>query len=475
MVIKEIPTWNLGEIVFSKDQGTITFVTRSGFHTYDRLSGELVCEGKLLPSSNHQLGAHWVDETSILFAISSKTEKGLMIDIQELQPTSDPPLNVVKSFLVPSQVGQFSFSLVSFHAAFVSDKGVVILDAQDSKVLLQSKGPGQYYSTGHFSYDGHFFACGAESNEIYVWENTPTGYVSKSDLRARSSLDGFSWSPTSNSILCWSRSGIQLLQLDNYPGPMSPVQEHYAGHLVAYSADWTYAITGCCWGTIITVLDLSNGTQQSIDTGVQIVDIKITNNTIFMIGENQLINLHLETGEQVNSACAARMESMALHVHLGSKVVLSDDCSQIAFTIQRTIFLYDVKAQKVLGDLTVDGYIVHIQFSPDGSQMGFIVQINSGGYESCHVELERGKDLWYTNVTITYLAHGWSLDSLFQSPYEHHILGGWSEWVLDSRGNVLWLPITWRTCYGLDTRWNGNFLALMGEQHPEPIIIEFKP
>ena len=60
MAIKEIATWEIGEVVFSRDQGTITLVTGPHFHMYG-LSGEQICEGELLPSPGDQLGAHWVD------------------------------------------------------------------------------------------------------------------------------------------------------------------------------------------------------------------------------------------------------------------------------------------------------------------------------------------------------------------------------------------------------------------------------
>ena len=64
--------------------------------------------------------------------------------------------------------------------------------------------------------------------------------------------------------------------------------------------------------------------------------------------------------------------------------------------------------------------------------------------------------------------------NFFQSPHGYSI-ERMSEWVGNSRDVLLWLPPNWRTKYGLDVRWDGNFLALVGSHHKKPIIVEFQP
>jgi len=479
MVINDIATWDLGEIIFSQDQRTITLTTTSGFHAYDRLSGEQVCEGKL-SSLDDRLGAHWVHEQSLQFAISSKTDRESMVSIKELQPTSDPPLHLVKSFPILPQDGRFSFSPVSFHVSFVSVGKIVILDAQDSKILFQPEGTKTSYTTaGYFSHDGSFCACGISSGELCIWKNTSTGYMLWSSLRPRFSWYQFSWSPTSVTILCCSSNTIQLLHPDNCPSPISPkVAKHgeYTDHLVAYSADQTHIIIGQPEGGLITALDLLGTMQQSFSIDAMIRDIKIVDNMIFVVEGNRLSSWHLAIGGHVNSACGIKRENTTLHVRLGNLLTLSNDCSEIAFTVGGAAFLYSVQAQKVLGNLVTDcDQVAHIQFSPDGSQLWFIVVGNSGKYKCYHVELNRTKDLCFGNVTIEDLQDEWSLDSIFRSPDQYRIIGKRSKWISGPRGNVLWLPVNWRKEHGLNTRWDGNFLALLSGYHPEPIIIEFQP
>ena len=91
------------------------------------------------------------------------------------------------------------------------------------------------------------------------------------------------------------------------------------------------------------------------------------------------------------------------------------------------------------------------------------------------MELDKARDPCFGNVTIEDLEDEWSLDSVFRSPGEYRIIGKRSKWVSGPQGNVLWLPVNWRNTHGLDTRWDGKFLALLSDYHSEPIIIEFQP
>jgi len=400
-----------------------------------------------------------------------------MINIQEVQPTSNPPLAVVKSFPIPPQGGVFCFSPVSFHASFVSGGGVAIFDVQDSKVLLQAKPTQGYYMTPcHFSPDGHFFACGIQDNKITIWENISDGYILWGSLTARFQWQKFSWSPTSMSILCWSSQGIQLLHLDHSLDTVPPKEfRKITGHLVAYPADQAYVATAQERGHTITVLNLSDATQSSIDTNMYIMDMKIVGNTIFVTDGERLVNWHLTSGGQADSIGYTRRENKAIYAHIGGVPVLSHDCAQIAFDINGTVFLYDIESQEVLGDLKIDGYVYHMQFSPNGCQLWFIVAYyDKKDYKSYCVDLERAENPCFSNVTMRHLEEQWSLDTIFQPSHEYCIIGSGSEWVSDSRGNLLWLPPNWRSVHGVSTRWDSSFLTLVSGVHPEPIIIEFQ-
>jgi hypothetical protein len=290
---------------------SITFLGTDGtIHSYNGLDGTHGCVGRFAPSSNFQLGAHWVHEGSLQFSTYFESNGKYMVDVQEFQPTSDPPIIVVKSFLVPPQNGKFSFSPVSSHASFVTKMEVVILDLQDSRILLQFATQLPYTSSGNFSLDGCFFACQTFEHEICIWTNKPSGYVPWCNLWPRLSSRGFSFSPTTSSILTWGLDGIQLLEPDNGPTILST--KKYGGkltasggvpisrgnHLVAYSADGAHIATVRQGDNIVTVLGtLPNIPQRLFDANLPILDIKIFDNTVFAANGHQLVSWNLNTGD----------------------------------------------------------------------------------------------------------------------------------------------------------------------------------
>jgi len=219
IVINDIDIDDFGEIAFSGNQGTITLVVRGNFCTYDGLEGTQLCEGELLQSYNHQLGAYWVHDGSLRFAKSFWAGGQLIIGIHELQPTSTPLLPMVASFPVPPHNGKLSFSPASSHTSFVTETEVVILDVLDSKTLFRTKvACPLYVPEGRFSLDGRLFACGTLKNEIYVWEKASAGYVPWSYLRPQLPFTEFAFSPVATSILSWGPDGIELLYPDNSAG-----------------------------------------------------------------------------------------------------------------------------------------------------------------------------------------------------------------------------------------------------------------
>jgi WD40 repeat protein len=314
---------------------------------------------------------------------------------------------------------------------------------------------------------------------ICVWKNTSANYVPWSDLWPRPPLSGFSFSPITSSILTWGPTRVQLFELGNCPTILSPGKPkdylEYGDHLMAHSADGTHIATTQQEDNIVTVLDtLSNTPQQFFNTNVEIHDIRIVDNTIFVAGEHKVASWHLETGEPVhgsdnsleviNDKTTATITSM-------SHLTLSDNCLQIAFANKKAVSLYDIQAQRVLCNHKAQSLVKDIRFSPDGCQLWYVT--GNGFYNDITslVKLERGEGGNFTNVMTESLNSQWSWVNLF-SPHGWSV-GDRSEWVMDSRGNkILWLPIKWRAEKWCDVRWDGNFLAFVHGENP--IVIKFQ-
>ena len=470
-IIYHIKHWEIDKLVFSGNYQTITLLGRDGtFRRYDGLKGTCTHKDKLVSPPSFVLDAHWIYEKSFQFPAVSKNDRNLVVNIQEFQPTSTPPLSLIESFIVPPHDGEFSFSSVSNHASFTTKTEVIILNLRDLRILLQVGAPSSFYSPpGLFSSNGCFFACGTEQSEICIWKNTSTNYVPWCNLRPRLPFRGFSFSPTKSSILTWGNAGIQLLEPDNHPTNLSPKKlkhyQQYGNHLVAYSADGTHIITAQQEGSIITVLDaLFSTPKQILNTNMPILDIKIINNTIFVAGRDTFIKWHLKMGRIV---CGSQS---ALTATGWFSATLSSDCSHIAFTDGDEILLCSIQAQRVLCRYTADDHVMHIRFSPDGHKLWFTCMDFSDDPTSSLGELEVKED---GNVTTKDLSDTWLWVDHF-SPCGLQV--GWgSEWVVDSKGNkLLWLPLSWRTKDSGCIRWDGNFLAFVDSHHLEPIIIEFQ-
>lgn len=484
VIISSIPPQKFSEMVFTGNQRAITLFMHETFCTYDGLTGTQLCDGRLASSPQRELGAHWTHGESLQFATISDAAEKLMISVCELQPTSSPPLLMVTSFPMPFHIGAVYFSPITLHVSFVGRKEIVILNAQDSKILLQAKVLQEHSSSPCFSPNGHFFACCTQEQEITIWKNMSTGYMTWSTLRPRLPFRRFSFSPSGNSILSWGPQGTQLL---DYTHPSSPPPVRIGSnhnnqrHLVRYSKDRTHIITARKGHSVITILDTLSGTlQQSINTNIEIWDLQIVDNTIHITDIHKLFSWHLEVCGMAQSAHDTNRVTvdLAIHVRQGSveHIVISHDCSQIAFVVWDTVFLYDVKAQKFFDKFRL-GQVTDILFSPDGCYLYVITTNNSGlrtqPFDFHFVKLEIGEDQCFVKGARWFVEASWSGDEILQSPHGYGTRSG-SEWVEDFRGNkVLWLPPSWGVGFGLAARWDDNFLALVHGSNPMPIIIEF--
>ena len=479
-----------GKLLFSGDCRTITLLDKNGtFSTYDGVNGTYICKGEFPASPRFLPGVHWAHEESFRLSTSSESDGKLTVNIQEFQPTSTPPFHVVESFPVSLHDGKISFSRVSFHASFTTETGVVILDLRDSRTLLQA-GPAHslYIPPGHFSPDGCFFACGTQEGEICIWKNSPANYVPWSTLRPRLPFWEFSFSPTS-SILAWGPGGLQLLEPGNHPAVPSPdkLEHRQQGgtHLVAYSVDGMHIATVRRGDRVVTVLGaLSNTPRRSFDTNMRILDIKIVGDAIFVADGHKLVSWGLETGEPVHDDETAAIAASTPDPYLA----LSDDCSQIAFADnwalsyhnEMEISLYNVQTQRILCSHTTWGPVEDIRFSPDGRQLWFATCFDS--VITNLVKLGMGEDGEFVVVTKTPIGDKRSDGVLWANLFSSHAwrCGGkfrWTtfEWVADSGGNkLLWLPIGWRVEESQDVRWDGNFLAFVGSDYPDLIVMEFQ-
>ena len=428
-----------------------------------------------------EVGPHWTHEGSLYFATTLYTGDNYAIRIREFQPTSTPSYPVIKEFQVAYPGGEFSFSPTSFHASFVTERKVVILDVRDSNTLLHTEAiqTSYHYSPGLFSPNGCFFACETLRRDIAVWKNSPDGYIPWSTVPPRLPCEGFSFSPTATSILTWGSDGIQLLRPDNRVSPPAPdtTEPNRDNHLVTSSIDGKRIATTRYGGRVIIILDSALGTKRhSIDVGSGIQDMRLVSNAILVLGEHRLARWNFETdgGKEVE-VDSGILTDLGPVRHLA----LSNDGARIA-CIRNKLLMYDLKSQRIIGShvvQTIRSGVEGVRFSPCGSKLWFwsVVSDHRPGYTFGYlfqVDIEGGH---FASSRVHGLEDGWSLLALFQSRDGFRI-GRGGRWVEDSGGRKLfWLPPNWRVKDARHVIWEGNLLAFVDGRHREPIIIHFQP
>ena len=469
VVILEAKTDHCGKILFYGDQKIAILVERGvqSFYIYDVSNRTLLFQGGSVSQHGTGFGAHWTHEGTLHFATSFERNGKFMINIYKFQPTSIPPLHKLSSFPVPPQEGNFSFSPVSFHASFVTNTKVVILDVQNSKLLLHSEDV-QVHNAGQFSPNGCFFACKISMLKIYVWQNTPTGYVPWRTFTSRLPVLAFLWSPTSDLFLCHCGEEMVLLHPDRHFDPLSSDENkpNYwpESYSVVHPTDHPYIGIAQQRNGIVTILDsLSATIQWVINTGMEIYDIKMIDNTVYVVDMHKLVSWHFGAGGVVPGVS----EALDFGADAQSRA-LSHDCTQVAFVREGVVFLYDVKAQKILKSFKGGGSRPYrIRFSPDGHQL-LCVHLNPLMDGEC-VKLDITEDWSSMEVTSEHIKGYLSWYNLFSSG--GYYVGMEMKWVINSGDNkILWLPPHWRR----RVRWEGNYLALVDHLHPIPIIIEFQ-
>jgi len=440
-------------------------------------------EGQLQLPNNHQPCVQWVHKESLQFATSFETNGKLAISIQELQPTSDPLSLTAKIFPVPSIDidGAFSFSPISFHASFVNNTEVVVFDVQGSKILFHTKTTEPLYnSPGHFSPDGSFLACEILDHNIHIWKNTPTGYVPWSTLQLRSQFDDFSFSPTTISVLTWGQKGIQVLHPESSVSSPShnEIKPLYRGYLMACSVDGARMVIAQRDGSVVTVINPHLGTMiQSIHVGVEIQAIGIVDDTILVAGGHRLTCWNLGVEGATISGCHD-ITAISESIGQASRLVSSNDCSQIVFASEETAILYNItsQSQAVLIDDKVDSAILDVQFSQDGNWLYVCIckGLSSGDHIFHLTKFEMGGDGCSVSMTQELLEDRESWERFFPPSQRYQVTK--SKWVVDPSGcNCLWLPPHWRAYLTSAVRFEHNFLALVGGHHQKPIIIELQP
>jgi WD40 repeat protein len=367
-----------------------------------------------------------------------------------------------------------------FRLATTSGDGVLVWDAQDSKFLLCCT-DAKFLPQMSFSSDGCFFACPATGAYLYLWKESPTGYALHGVLTHRARYPRPLFSPNGELIIMFGDRTIQLWHTNSFttrPSWVSTKAWLTENYVLNFSPNGMLAVVATQGEKVVTVFNLKSGVLQLIiDAGMGVYDVKVTEDTVIVLGDWMIVTWDLPMGSCVpdtrvgpkDSSLTINLKGPHNHVYGAS---ISPDSLHIAVIMlnpdigRHQLYTYSASTGSNLGCADIDEDIP--RFSPNGHDVWCAARSGkmsrwgvSGGDDKLEL-LEYAADIEHPPEGCP-----WGPSQGYQ------VTGDW--WILNPDGKrLLMLPPPWQS-YTMLRVWKGKFLALLHGELPEPVILEVEP
>ena len=395
----------------------------------------------------------------------------------------------VKTLPIPDRVqsvqGAHFYPIIS-QLAFIIDETVFIWDMKCSKYLLDSMDLNNFTHTS-FSSNGHLFACGTSNSGVYVWKESPTGYILHQKLVSNTRNTIPCISPNGELVLTFGGSVIQLWYTKDSNIPLFTIsacasQGNNRSPLLEFTVENALAVVTQVKDKTVTVIDLKSGlTKLTIDTDMEVYGLGVAGETVVVVGDKQIVTWNISASNCV----------------LNSRVNSGD-------SVQTTV-LNDLPIAEFPPSppISVSSNLDHIVFKGEGGSRStgsgvHLYSISTGQcLASVYTRLDGsphltrdGCEVWCVDG---FHADGWKIvkDGSNITVLKHQGLGKYplgglpwqcssgyrvtdDGWILHFSGKrLLWLPSHWWPDQW-DRVWSGQFLALLNDKLPEVLILELE-
>jgi len=453
-------------------------------HTYNVLSGTHIHSHSI---NGQTLGMVW---THGEFFQTGTVDPG-SVTIWEAEFVSTHKPKEVVSLHVPDDFDSSEGDL--FHPAtsrfaICTERSLLIWSPQDSKLLLDSTDPLDCHNMWmSFSADGQFFACGiivpeTVGPEIYLWKESPTGYVLHQKLLPNTCAYKPLLSPNGEFIIGFGDTAIQLWHTTD-PTPTDSPRVSQRTFVLGFSPDGTSAAFTRMGEKVVKVLDLKSGILQLvIDVGIEVYGLRMGKNTIVIVGEGKIVTWKLPAGDWIPNLQA-----------------------NINDSVQTTTFVHpQISTLTIRPTVSISPNLCHIAIVELGKDEGISclsLYNTSTGQCLCEVPTQDRGTPWFTLdggeiwcVDASNTADRWKIVMGSESgiiKLEHvgsvsHPPDGfpwnpsdgyeviYDRWIYHtSRKRLLWLPSHWQM-FEWQRMWNGQFLALLHDGLPEALILKLE-
>jgi len=374
---------------------------------------------------------------------------------------------------------RFRFLPAPCRLARTSKAKVVVWDVRNSKCLLYHTDTG-FSPKMTFSSDGRFFACSTYESDVYLWKESPNGYILHEILATSTDDPSPLLSPNGESIVMFGGRTIWSWRTKNFTAPPSSIlTRRTEDFILDFSPDGMLAVVARQRDDAVTVLNLRSGVPQlTIDASMEIYGLGAIEKTVVVIGDWNAITWDLSAGDSVPDARVG-LEDSSRTINLRGRdqqygntvgASISSDSRYIALTTESHLIdllcIYSISTGEDLGLGHTVGSIP--RFSPDGCNVwcandrGKVEMWRVGGGQKVLERVER-------TVDIEHPPEG----SPWRSSRGYRVTNDW--WILGPDGKrLLMLPPPWQSD-AVQRVWKGRFLALIHGGLPEPVILELDP
>ena len=353
---------------------------------------------------------------------------------------------------------------------------VTTCGARPSEFLICDTKDATFFPDVTFSSDGRFFAC-PTAESVYLWIESSTSYVLHAKLTSGKPL----LSPNGESIVTLNGPIIRLWHTKTLTTPAAGIStgpSHRGDFVVEFHPNMPLGMVVRQGDDMVTILDLSSGIAQStINAGMEVYGLRVTESAVVVIGSEEVVAWNLPGGGN-HSGATTGIEDSIYTITLGNN---NPNKTVVAASISLNLD-YIVRAREAIGGcyhLSIYRSSTHhhlrsvyvkgntLWFAPNGHKIFCTTDGNNGDV----VEISQSGHVSSTPVA--------NIDSEHQSwrfpwspPPGHRVTN--DGWILGLNGRrLLILPPPWRSS-AVRRVWNGQFLALLHGELPDPVILELE-
>ena len=350
----------------------------NGIFTYNVTSGVLTHS----PCPTSLLNPVWTHGESLRFASVNVST----ITIWEVEFTSGAKPTEVETLPAPDSV-DCEHEVVEFlptpcRLALILQEGgrVLVWDARNSRYLLESA-DAKFTRMTSFSSDGRFFASSTTGSVIYLWKESPAGYILRGILQTSAERPRPLLAQNGESIVGYGDRTIQLWRTKGFTTPPSGIStrdhQRAGDFILEFSPDGTLAVVAVQESNTVTILNLKSGAPRLIiDTSMKVYGLGFVGNAVAVLGDQKVVTWDLPTGDSIpgarvgpeESSWTKEMKPGNLRSHLTlSCASISPDSRHVAFLHGVLLRIYSAPTGELLQDELISGFA--LRFSPDGCNL----------------------------------------------------------------------------------------------------------